>query len=136
MPGRRQDWHHPSIQKRPRRLSVKHQYRIRFGGAVFHPGDPQMSTITVGDIAIICAIREFGQIAKAFVGRAQTLHDREHTEQSCRAIPLFASTAHRSAGARANFSPNRHIRVERANHTAGDDPPILAGHDKHKGEHW
>jgi hypothetical protein len=40
MSGRRNDWNHPSVRKRPRRLTMQHQHRITFGGAVFHPRHP------------------------------------------------------------------------------------------------
>jgi hypothetical protein len=59
---------------------VQHQHRIAFGGTIFHPCHPQLPAVVVVNFAIHCAIREFRQIGEAFVGRAQTLHDREHTE--------------------------------------------------------
>jgi hypothetical protein len=38
-----------------------------------------MPTVSIGNLAILWGIRKFGQIAEAFVGRAQCLHGGEPT---------------------------------------------------------
>jgi hypothetical protein len=85
---------------------VQHQYRIRFGGTVFHPGDPHSSAVAVGGLAILCGIRKFRQMGKAFAGRAQTLHDPNIPNGPIAMPPFTPTAANKQRAHKANFSAN------------------------------
>jgi hypothetical protein len=89
VPGCGQHRDHLSVQERPRRLAMQQQDRVGVGRAVLHPGHPQRVAFVVGNVGIMCGIREFRQSGEPVVRCAQPQHECEHTPSGS-ALPQTA----------------------------------------------